>query len=144
MAQTTGGALTAFITSLGLGVAVGRDRPTQGAVRPYVTITEEISLVPDPLEDGGPSTAVEMVQVDLWQDFRDLVPGSVTYGNLKENYTLAPALKRSLHGTRLTSLGSGPSAAIVYMALVRHSTRFVEEADNVVHHAITLDVFRQL
>lgn len=140
MAQTSGGALKVLIESLGLGLTANRDRPSQGAARPYVTIEEEIALVPDPLEDGGPSTAVETVQVDLWQDFRDLVTTSPTYGNLKENYALAPSLKRGLHGARLQPLGT----AIVYMALVRHTVRSLEEADNVVHHAITLEVFRQL
>lgn len=140
MAQTTSAALKALIESLGLGLSADRDRPSQGATRPYVTIEEEIALVPDPLEDGGPGTARETVQVDLWQDYRDIVPTSPTYGNLKESYTLAPALKRGLHGARFQSLGT----SIVYMALVRHSVRSVDEANNIVHTAITLEVFRQL
>ena len=140
MAQTTGGALAVLIQGLGLGLAVGRDYPSQNASRPYVTITEEIALVPDPLEDAAPGTAVETVQVDLWQDYRDLKPNSATYGNLRENYTLAPALRRGLHGVRLQSIGS----AVVYMALVEHSVRLLEEAENVVHHAFTVKVFRQI
>lgn len=144
MAQTCGGALKVLIESLGLGLTANRDRPSQGATRPYVTIEEEIALVPDPLEDGGPGTAIETVQVDLWQDYRDLVPTSITYGNLKENYALAPALKRGLHGARLQSIGTSPNDRVVYMVLVRHSVRLLEEADNAIHHAITLEVFRQI
>jgi hypothetical protein len=140
MAQTTGAALKVLIEGLGLGLTAGRDKPTQGAVRPYVTIVEEVALIPDGLEDAAPSTAVETVQVDLWQDWRDITPGSPTYGNLKENYSLAPALRRGLHASRLQPLGS----AVVYMAVVRHSVRLLEEADNVVHHAFTLDIWRQI
>jgi len=127
-----------LIESLGLGLAAYGDRPNKGTPRPYVTIEEEIALVPDPLEDGGPSTARETVQVDLWQDWRDLTTGA-TSGNLKENYTLAPALKRGIHGQRFQLIGS----SVVYMVLVRHSARFVEEQENAVHHAITVEVFRQ-
>ena len=140
MAQTTAAALKVLIESLGLSLAAYGDQAQQGQARPYVTIIEEVGLVPDPLEDGGPSTAVETVQVDLWQDWKDLTPNSPTYGNVKENYTLAPALKRGMHGQRLQSIGS----SVVYMALVRHSARFTEEASNVVHHAITVDIHRQL
>lgn len=144
MAQTTAAALKVLIESLGLGLAAYGDRPTQNLPRPYVTIDEEIALAPDPLEDGSPSTAVETVQVNLWQDYRDRTVGSPTEGNLKENYTLAPALRRGLHGQRLQSIGTSPNVAVVYMALLRHSVRLVDEARNIVHHALTVDVFRQL
>jgi hypothetical protein len=139
MAQTTAAALKVLIESLGLGLAAYGDRPSQGTPRPYVTILEEIALVPDPMEDGGPSTAVETAQVDLWQDWRDLTPGP-TEGNLKENYTLAPALKRGIHGQRLQLIGT----SVVYMVLVRHSVRSVEEDGNAVHHAVTVEIHRQL
>lgn len=135
-----------LIESLGLGLAAYRGGPSKKdppVPRPYVTIDEEIALVPDPLEDGATGTGVETLQVNLWQDWRDLTV-SATEGNLKENYALAPALKRGIHGQRLQSIGTFPNVAVVYMALVRHSIRILEEDNNVVHHALTVEVFRQL
>ena len=144
MALTTGDALKVLIESLGLSLSAGRDHPTQRSKRPYVVITEESPLTPDPLEDGGPGTAVETVIVDLFQDYKDMTAGSPTYGKVKESYTLAAGLKRGLHGQRLQSIGTAPNAAVVYMVLLRSSVRLLEEDGNAVHHSLTLDVFRQL
>lgn len=144
MAATTSGALKVLIESLGLGLSAYQDRAPQEKVRPYVEITEDNPTIPDQLEDGGPGTAVETVFVDLFQDWKDRTPTSPTYGNIIENRTLAPALKRGIHGQRLQSIGTFPNAVVVYQVLLRHSVRLLEEEGNAVHHALTLEVFRQL
>lgn len=134
MAATTAGALKALIESLGLGISAYRDEAPAGTTRPYVTIIEEIALVTDPSEDGVGATVVETCQIDLWQDWHNSTTGGVA-----ESYTLAPALRRGIDGARLALIGS----ALTYQALVRHTLRQVEPVENVVHHAMTVEVFRQ-
>lgn len=136
MALTSSGALKAQIESLGLGISAYRDEPPAGTLRPYVTITEEIALVPDSLEDGTMTTGVETAQVDLWQNWHDPTSGAVV-----ENYNLAPALKRGLHGVRLGGL---IGTKVIYMAAVRTSLRLPEPAANVVHHSLTVEIWREL
>ncbi len=147
MAQTTRGALKALVDGLALVpanysaalVAYG-DRAPQGIKRPYVELLEEVALVPD-LRETGRRTAVETAQVDLFQDFRDL-DGSVTgqRGKLLEDVSLAPALKSGIDGARAGPVGS----SVVYIVLLRHSNRVVDEAENVVHHMLQVELFRQL
>lgn len=134
MAATTAGALKVLIESLGLNLAAYRDEAPAGTLRPFVTIMEEITLVPTASEDGLALTVVETAQVDLWQDWHDL-----TTGLRIESYTLAPALRRGIDGTRLALIGT----ALTYQALVRHVMRSVEPFENIVHHAMTIEVFRQ-
>lgn len=135
MAASTAGALKALIESLGLGISAYRDEPpSSSTTRPYVTITEELTMVADPSEDGKAGTVVETVQVDLWQDWHNL-----QNGNLAESYTLAPALRRGIDGARLALIGT----AVSYIALVRHSLRQLEAEENLVHHALTVEVMRQ-
>lgn len=133
MASTTAGALKALIESLGLSLSAYRDEAPAGTTRPYVTISEELTLVADPSEDGAAATVVETAQVDLWQDWHD-----TTSGGRAESYTLAPALRRGLDGARLVAVGT----SIPYTALVRHTARMVEAPENLVHHAMTVEVFR--
>lgn len=99
-----------------------------------MTIGEEISLAADPSEDGAAATVVETAQVDLWQNWHDPTTGAVA-----ENYALAPALRRGIDGSRLAVIGT----AIPYTALVRHTLRMLEVEENVVHHALTVEVWRQ-
>lgn len=134
MAATTAGALKAFIEGLGLSLSAYRDEAPAGTTRPYVTILEEFPLVADPSEDGVAATVVETAQVDLWQDWHD-----PTTGGRAESYTLAPALRRGLDGARIGVIGT----ALAYTALVRHVMRMVEPAENLVHHALTVEVHRQ-
>lgn len=135
MALTSANALKTLIEGLGLGLSAYRSGPPEGLARPYVTIQEEIALVPDPLEDATMTTGQETVQIDLWQDLRNLVTGDTG-----ENYALAPALRRGLHGARLIPIGT----KITYAVLVRSSARMEEPKDNIIHTAITVDIFREL
>lgn len=135
MATTTARALKDLIESLGLGLAAYGDEPPQQTKRPYVVVLEEILFVPDPLEDATATTGIETVQIDLWQDWRDL-----SSGKLLEDYTLAPRLRRGLHGARTALIGT----AIVYAVVVAHSIRLLDPNVNAVHHAITCEVHREL
>lgn len=139
MASTTAGALKTLIESLGLGLAAYRDEApslASGAAqpRPYVTIIEELTLVADPSEGGKAGTVVETVQVDLWQDWKVLGTNAVA-----ESYTLAPALRRGIDGARIANVGT----SVPYIALVRHTLRQLEAEENLVHTALTVEVFRQ-
>jgi len=124
-----------LIETLGLGLSAYGDRAPQLTKRPYVVVLEELALTPDPFEDMKATTGVETCQVDLYQDWRDL-----TSGKLLEDYTLAPRLRRGLHGARTPLVAS----LIVYVIRVMHSIRMLDEAGNEVHHALTVEVYREL
>jgi hypothetical protein len=132
---TTGAALKALVESLSLGIPAFRGQAPKDQVLPYVTVTEEINLTPDGLEDGGPGTAVETAQVDLWQRWHDQTSGAIS-----ENYTLAPSLRKGLHGKRTALIGT----AVVYMVRVAGSIRLEDTEADMVRHAITVEVNREL
>lgn len=135
MALTTGTALKELIEGLGLGLTAYRDEAPPRTHRPFVEILEGIDLVPGPIEDGGPGVVAETAQVDLWQNY--MVKQTTAKG---EDPALAPALMRGLHGKRLSLVGS----AITYMVRVAHSIRTFEQDSNIVHHAITLTIDKEM
>lgn len=139
MALTVANGLKALVESLGLGLSAYRDQPPEGTARPYVTITEEIATAYDSAEDGKSDTVVETAQVDLWQDWH-----LQTTGDVGENYTLAPALKKGLDGSRLSQVGSVLGTAVVYMVRVTGSLRLLDPVPNIIHHSITVEVHRQV
>lgn len=126
--------MKALIESLGLSLSAYRDEAPAGTARPYVTITEELMMVGDPSEDGATASVVETAQVDLWQDWHNL-----TTGAMAESYALAPALRRGIDGARMALIGT----SLPYTALVRHSLRMLEPEENIIHHALTVEVYRQ-
>jgi hypothetical protein len=134
LSATTSGALKALIEGLGLGISAYRDDAPAGTARPYVTILEELTLVADPSEDGKADTVVETVQVDCWQDWENK-----TTGARAESLALVPAIRRGIDGARLAVIGT----SLVYTALVRHSLRQLEAAENLVHTSLTVEVYRQ-
>ena len=139
-AATSSGAIKAWLESQGLGISVYRDRAPENASltsSPYafVTVTEAISEVPDPLEDGAYSTGRELVQIDVWMQWRDKPGGTIT-----ESYTLPRDIVRALQGH---SLDQAPTRA--YAVIVQHlGPRTVDEEENVVHVPITAEIVRQL
>lgn len=135
MAATTAGALKAVLEAAGLGVAVHRNAAPSGTAMPYLTVQDEVAL--SPLADGAYDRDVthnvrEVVQVDVWQTWR------TSEGKPAENYALAGAVRRALHGVPLPA-APGP----VYGCRVTGSVRLLEPDVNVVHHAITLTVDRR-
>src|SRR3982074_3228636 len=105
MPLTSEGVLKTLVQSLLQPIVPGliayRKRAPAGQARPYVTIQGRISVVPGPSEDGGSGTALELAQIDLWQDWKDLVTGAIT-----ENYPLLAALEHGLHGARTAPIGA--------------------------------------
>lgn len=140
MSATFSNALKARIESLGLSLTAYRDRAPAGTARPYVTISEGISTVRERHGDEGSSTAhraaTELVQVDLWDNWR--ADASHATG-VAESYTLPGALIRGIDGADLTT-----APKRVYGCTVDSSVRLVEEDQNLVHHAITVRLRRDL
>lgn len=138
MAATTAGAIKAYLETQGLGISVKRDAADSDDPWPRVTVDEEVALVPDLDGDfGGDNTkksAVETATVHVWQRWKD----STTKATL-ESYTLVPAIRRALHGAYLPA---HPTQA--YMCRVVSSIRLLERDNNIVHHALTLEISRVL
>lgn len=137
MAATTGTALKALIEAAGLGVSAYRDRPSDDTALPYVTIAEELSLIPDG-DDGRydpdvSHSANETVQVDLWQRYLN------DAGTVVEDSALVRGLERALNGVPL--LGHPTHA---WGVTVDHTVRQLERGNNIVHHALTVIVKRDL
>lgn len=134
MAATTAGALKAYIESLGLGLAVRRDH-ADTPTYPLVTVHEGVSIVTDASGDFGdmaqPVTVTEQAQVDLWQQWKN------TSGAVVESYTLPGELIGALHGAQLSA-----APTKVYGCRVVGSVRLLERDENVVHHAITVEIHR--
>lgn len=139
MAATTGGALKAYLEGLGLGVPWFRDRPPVGQAHPFGTITEEVSLVVDRRADAG----AELVQVDLWQNARwpagTIRNGVDVSGKVAEDSAL---VRRLQAGLRAAPLDAAPT--LTYQATLEGSVRLTEPDNNVVHHALTVRVHREL
>lgn len=134
MAASTAGALKAKIESLGLGISAYRDRAPEGHALPYVQIIESVSTVPGPIEDHALGVGTELVQIDLFQTWRDAQHAPA------ESYTLPGALLAGLEGAQIVNIGSKR----VYTVFVRNMRRMLEEDNNVVHYAIDVDLKREL
>lgn len=138
MAATTAGAVKALLEAQGLGISVHRDQAPDNQTLPYVSVTESVSLTPDQGGDLGDTRATryvtELVQVDLWQHWRD--PSS---GAMSESYTLPSAIVAALQGA---SLPTAPTR--VYGVTVDSVVRLLERDTNLTHHAITVRVRRAL
>ena len=146
LAAGTYGALKAYIEAQGLSITVYKDAappttrdPATGLLKaPYCTVIEDISMVPESRDDGGSgaggsSYVAELVQLDLWMNWRDSSDKSL------ENRTLGDALYRKLDGC---TLDLAPTR--VYAVHVQNKIRLVERDNNVVHVAYTLRVRRQV
>lgn len=138
MAASTAGALKAYIETLGLGIAVFRDRVGQDATLPYSRIQEAITMTPRQSGDFGDTNrdalVTEEAQVDLWQQHRNPTTNAVT-----EDYTLQDTLAHKLHGARLTA-----APKRVYGVRVLGVNRGVDSDANTVHHQITVALDRAL
>jgi hypothetical protein len=145
MSATTAGALIQYLQTKGLGIPIYRDEapPTtngQPTPRPYLTVSEGIATVPDPLEDGASTTAREHVTLDLWMDWKNTATNQVV-----ESFTLPGAVTRALQGTRLLPSGSGAPPTTVY-GVITHSVgpRILERNENSVHVPYWIEIYRAL
>lgn len=137
MSATVAGAVKAHVESLGLAVPVFRDAAPNAQPMPYVTVTEALAMTPNLDGDTGdpdaPSTVRELVQLDLWQLWRD---GA---GRVAEDYALPHALLRGLRAARLQSVAGRRVYGVTGVSVIR----LLEQSANVVHHAYTLTVHRE-
>ncbi len=140
MAASTAGALKAKIEAAGLGLSAFRDEAPEnmdGTLRvpPYVTIAESLSIIPEghfnPIDDTTGHVS-ELVQVDLWEQWRDKDSRVIT-----ESMTKAGDLIRALHGARLTT-----APKRVFHCDVDGSRRLLDRKANRVHTAITVRLRR--
>lgn len=145
MSATTAAAVKVLIEGAGLGLAAYRDRAPEGTARPYVTISDGISIIPDAHGDAGDPDAdvsvAELIQVDLWERLKSGNPAD--YSGASTDDTEDPALLRGL----LTVLRSTPPTTgptLVYAIGVDQAVRLVEHDTGVVRHAITVRVRRRL
>lgn len=136
MSATSAGAIKAYIETLGLGLPVFRDRAPDNQALPYITITEAISIVPEPAfnsYDDPDGHVRELAQVDLWQQWRH------EGGGVAENYSLPDALTKALDGRRTTTAPTWVGGMTVTGVV-----RLLELDINTVHVAITVEIRRTL
>lgn len=146
MAASIYGALKAYLEAQGLGIAVYKDAPptnvkdkTTGLLTaPYCVVTEDIALTPDKHGDGAATTGRELVQLDLYQNWRDGADAN------KESPTLADAITVAIHGTRLQPSGTGQPPKTVYAVQQQGRVRTLERDTRLIRHAYTLAVDRSL
>lgn len=137
---------------MGLGVDITSRFSKTPVKRPYITVLDSQPSVPGPsgsrLEDGGPSTLIETVMLDVWQDFKS----RASAGGITENMSIVPTLLQKLEGGRPVdsnghplTLGSVPNGrGIIYRCRVRSDHKLTDPTvENIVHNAITLEVWRQ-
>lgn len=103
-----------------------RDFAPPNTAKPYITYSDELRNMPELIGDGFVKARRRMVQFDLWQD------------RANENTSLIDAMVTALDG-----LGQFDSDVYVYRLRVSDIQRIVSLEDNVVHHAVTLDVFQK-
>lgn len=139
MAASTGGAIKAYLEGRALGVPWFRDLAPKGQAYPFGTVAEELSLTVVQRADA----AAELVQVDLWQYLR-WPAGTVRNGVLVEGKVAEDsALVRAVQGAlRRAALVAAPT--LTYRATLEGSVRLTEPDDNLVHHALTVRVHREL
>lgn len=142
MAATTSNVLKKIIESGGLGLGAYRDAAPPDAHTPFVVITEHITLSLDNDGDGGDpeavDTAVENVQVDLYEDYLDRSDPARPI--VVESYNLSWGLLRLLH----RAIPLDPPPWHIYGIRARVSSRSRDLNANLVRTRYSLDVRRSL
>lgn len=146
MSASTSTAIKSLIESSGLHLAAYRDVAPEGTTvwnpgagpTPFVTVTEAIAVTPSsinaPLTGEAVSVVSEVAQVSLWQAWRD--PDSDSR-RIVESMALPDELVALLHGGRLVT-----APTHVWAMYVRSSRRLLEREENVVQHALTVELVR--
>ena len=146
MAANTANAIKAYLEAQGLGVSVYRDLQPPDTALPFITVFENIGMAPEPAFnsfDDSEKHVRELVQVDVWQMWRD------TTGEIQESYTLPDAVVKALMGARL-SAGPTHVAGVNVVGMVRTLGEpgdvgpFGQPLQGKVRHAITVEVRRTL
>jgi len=123
-----GGSIRTIIINAGLTGVTGifRDFAPPSTEKPYITYSDELRNVPELIGDGFVKTRRRMVQFDLWQNRQN------------EDTSLVDSLVSALDGA-----GQFDDGTYVFRLRVSDIQRMVSLEDNVVHHALTLDVFQK-
>ena len=123
-----GGSIRTILVNAGISGVTGifRDFAPPSTEKPYITYSDELRNVPELIGDGLVKTRRRMVQFDLWQNRQN------------ENTSLVDAVVTALDGA-----GQFDDGTYVFRLRVSDIQRMVSLEDNVVHHALTLDVFQK-
>lgn len=123
-----GGSIRSVLINANLPGITGifRDFAPPNTAKPYITYYDELRNVPSMIGDGTVATRLRMVQFDLWQD------------RANEDTSLVDQMVTALDG-----IGAFDSGTFVYRLRVSNIQRMVSLEDNVVHHALTLDVYQK-
>lgn len=123
-----GGSIRTILLNAGISGVTGifRDFAPPSTEKPYITYSDELRNVPELIGDGFVKTRRRMVQFDLWQNRQN------------EDTSLIDAVVSALDGA-----GQFDDGTYVFRLRVSDIQRMVSLEDNVVHHALTLDVFQK-
>lgn len=123
-----GGSIRTILLNAGISSVTGifRDFAPPSTEKPYITYSDELRNVPELIGDGFVKTRRRMVQFDLWQNRQN------------EDTSLVDSVVSALDGA-----GQFDDGTYVFRLRVSDIQRMVSLEDNVVHHALTLDVFQK-
>ena len=123
-----GGSIRTIILNSGVTGVTGIFRvfAPPSTEKPYITYSDELRNVPELVGDGFVKTRRRMVQFDLWQNRQN------------EDTSLVDSVVSALDGA-----GQFDDGTYVFRLRVSDIQRMVSLEDNVVHHALTLDVFQK-
>ena len=122
---SVGGAIRQLLVDADLpGVtAIYRDFGPPNAEKPYISYWDELRNIPQLTGDGVVRSRLREVQVDIWQ-----------YKNA-ENFELSNLVVAALDGVKKID-----AANYVYQIRVSNIQRLVSSQDDLIHHAISLEV----
>ena len=123
---SVGGAIRQILVDANLpGIsAIYRDFGPPNATKPYITYLDELRNTPELSGDGIVRGRLRLVQVDIWQD------------KTSENFELGNLVFSALDGIKKIDASN-----YIYQIRVSDIQRLVSSEDNIIHHAITLEVF---
>ena len=126
--SSIGGSIRTILEDAAISGITGifRDFAPPSTEKPYITYSDELRNVPELIGDGFVKTRKRMVQFDLWQNRQS------------EDTSLIDAVVSALDGA-----GQFDDGTYVFRLRVSDIQRMVSLEDNVVHHALTLDVFQK-
>jgi len=123
---SVGGAIRKILVDANLpGItAIYRDFGPPNAAKPYITYWDELRNMSQIIGGGKVLGRLREVQVDIWQD------------KTLENFELVDSVILALDG--IAKLEANKH---IYRVRVSDIQRLVSSQDNLIHHAITLEVY---
>ena len=123
---SVGGAIRQILVDANLpGIsAIYRDFGPPNAAKPYITYLDELRNTPELSGDGLVRGRLRLVQVDIWQD------------KTNENFDLVNLAVAALDGVKKID-----ATNYIYQIRVSDIQRLVSSEDNIIHHAISLEVY---